>query len=311
MATARVLVVDDDSLIRQMVRDLLEIASYFVEEAVDGADGLAQAAAVHPDLILLDLVMPNLGGSVVCRRLKADPATRAIPVICMTASPGPDSNRHATAAGAAACLTIPFPRAALLAAILRMLPGGGPPREEAGHLNGGRAAPRAEEAPPRQTLTCPFCHLPQLFLDDPSHTRGPLYCSSCGGPLSPELPAAARPPTAEPRRAPHHDTPRDEGTALGGVGDRTAGSVGAAPERAADDYWGVCPACGAPGAVVLVPTGGSVENWIACHACKTRWYAGANLFACEDVAPWEAKAEQFLREYREVTGAEPPQQPQG
>jgi CheY-like chemotaxis protein len=117
MAMIRILVVDDDRLIRQMVRDLLEIADFAVGEAVDGADGLAQAAAFHPDLILLDLMMPDLDGYAVCRALKADPITRAIPVIFLTASPGLDLNREAYAAGAAACLTKPFRREALLAVV--------------------------------------------------------------------------------------------------------------------------------------------------------------------------------------------------
>jgi CheY-like chemotaxis protein len=117
MAIARILVVDDDRLIRQMARDLLEIASYFVEEAVDGADGLTQAAAFQPDVILLDLILPDMDGYAVCRTLKADPTTRAIPVIFLTASNAIDVNRQASAAGAVACLTKPFGVNALLALV--------------------------------------------------------------------------------------------------------------------------------------------------------------------------------------------------
>lgn len=123
MATARILVVDDDRLIRQMVRDMLEIAEFAVGEAVDGADGLVQAAAFHPDVILLDLMMPDMDGYAVCRRLKADPATRAIPVIFLTASANLKLNREAYAAGAVACLTKPFRREALLAVVNTTLQG--------------------------------------------------------------------------------------------------------------------------------------------------------------------------------------------
>ena len=115
--------VDDERLFRQMVRDLLEIADFEVHEAVDGADGLVQAAAVGPDLILLDLIMPDLDGYTVCRSLKADPATRAIPVIFLTVSADPHLNRQAYAAGAEACLTKPFRREALLAAVNATLQG--------------------------------------------------------------------------------------------------------------------------------------------------------------------------------------------
>ena len=122
-ATARILVVDDDDLIRQMVRDLLELAGFAVWAAVDGAEGLAQAAAVRPDLILLDLMLPDLDGYTVCRALKADPATHAIPVIFLTASADPGLNHQAYAAGAAACLTKPFEVAALLTVVNTTLQG--------------------------------------------------------------------------------------------------------------------------------------------------------------------------------------------
>ena len=123
MPTARILVVDDDQLIRQMVRDFLEVADFAVAEAVDGADGLAQAAALQPDLILLDLMMPEVDGYEVCRRLQADPATQAIPMIFLTASSNLDLNRKAYALGAVACLTKPFRREALLTVVQTTLHG--------------------------------------------------------------------------------------------------------------------------------------------------------------------------------------------
>jgi len=121
--TARILVVDDDRLLRQMVRDLLEGTDFAVAEAVDGADGLAQAAACPPDLILLDLMMPGMDGYTVCQNLQAEPTTRGMPVIVLTASPDPNLNRHAYAAGAVACLTKPFRREALLAVVQTALHG--------------------------------------------------------------------------------------------------------------------------------------------------------------------------------------------
>lgn len=123
MPAVRILVVDDDRLIRQMVRDFLEIATFAVAEAVDGPDGLARAAAIQPDLILLDLMMPGMDGYEVCQRLKADPATEKIPVIFLTATPDLSLNRQAYAAGAVACLTKPFRREALLAVVNTTLHG--------------------------------------------------------------------------------------------------------------------------------------------------------------------------------------------
>ena len=123
MSRARILVVDDDRLLRQMVRDFLEVADFAVAEAVDGPDGLAQATASRPDLILLDLMMPGMDGYTVCRQLKANPATRDLPVIFLTASPDLSLNRQAYAAGAVACLTKPFRREALVAVVQTTLHG--------------------------------------------------------------------------------------------------------------------------------------------------------------------------------------------
>jgi formate hydrogenlyase transcriptional activator len=123
MPIARILVVDDDRLLRQMVRDFLEVADFAVAEAVDGPDGLAQATASLPDLILLDLMMPGMDGYTVCRTLQAEPTTRAIPVVFLTASADPHLNRQAYAAGAVACLTKPFRREALVAVVQTTLHG--------------------------------------------------------------------------------------------------------------------------------------------------------------------------------------------
>jgi CheY-like chemotaxis protein len=121
MFKARILMVDDDHLIRQMTRDLLEIGGHFVKEALDGADALRQAAPFHPDVILLDLMLPDMDGYAVCRTLKVDPATRAIPVIFLTASNAIDVTRRAAAAEVAACLTKPFALNALLAVVATTL----------------------------------------------------------------------------------------------------------------------------------------------------------------------------------------------
>lgn len=121
----------NDQISRQVARDLLEIANYFVEEAVDGADGVRQAAAFHPDVILLDLMLPDMDGYAVCRTLKAGPATRAIPVIFLTGSNDIDVNRQASAAGAVACLAKPFELNALLTLVETTL-GGGDPRKAKG-----------------------------------------------------------------------------------------------------------------------------------------------------------------------------------
>lgn len=125
MAALKVLVVDDDPLHCRMVRDILETAGYAVVEAVDGAAGLEKAATLHPDVILLDVMMPGIDGYEVCRGLKGNPDTLAIPVIFVTISPDVTLDHLAYAAGAIACVRKPLRREALLAVIAAALKSGG------------------------------------------------------------------------------------------------------------------------------------------------------------------------------------------
>jgi two-component system cell cycle response regulator DivK len=80
----RILVIEDQEDNRQILRDLLTSADFEVIEAADGEAGLAAAAAHRPDLILMDIQLPILDGYEATRRLKADAALRAIPVIAVT-----------------------------------------------------------------------------------------------------------------------------------------------------------------------------------------------------------------------------------
>ena len=84
MSTVRVLVVEDDPNVRGLLQTLLVAEGYAVVTASDGMDGLGQAAASSPALVLLDLVMPDLGGVRVLERLRDDPVLAAIPVIVVT-----------------------------------------------------------------------------------------------------------------------------------------------------------------------------------------------------------------------------------
>jgi DNA-binding response OmpR family regulator len=80
-----VLVVDDEPEIRQLVERMLTSRGYQVALAVDGQEALDQADALLPDLVLLDAMLPRVHGFDACRRIKAGPRTRRIPVIMMTA----------------------------------------------------------------------------------------------------------------------------------------------------------------------------------------------------------------------------------
>jgi len=82
---ARILIGDDEPFLRDMVAFKLRNQGHDVTVAVDGGQALELAQTGRPDLILLDVMMPGLDGFEVLRRLKADAALRAIPVIMLTA----------------------------------------------------------------------------------------------------------------------------------------------------------------------------------------------------------------------------------
>jgi len=84
VTTTRVLVVEDDPSVRGLLETLLSTEGYDVSTASDGLAGLVEAAACRPALILLDLVMPDLGGTRVLEALRGDPALADTPVIVVT-----------------------------------------------------------------------------------------------------------------------------------------------------------------------------------------------------------------------------------
>ncbi len=80
----KILVVDDDANIREVVCFALQKAGYATVTAADGAQALTRYAAERPDLVVLDILMPELDGTEVCRRLRADPANAAVPIIFLS-----------------------------------------------------------------------------------------------------------------------------------------------------------------------------------------------------------------------------------
>jgi CheY-like chemotaxis protein len=103
-----VLVIDDEHAIRLLCRVNLTASGIEVLEASDGATGIELARRERPDLILLDVMMPGLDGWEVARRLAADPATREIPVVFLTARAGQEDRHHGEAAGAVGYVVKPF-----------------------------------------------------------------------------------------------------------------------------------------------------------------------------------------------------------
>jgi signal transduction histidine kinase/DNA-binding response OmpR family regulator len=120
----RILWADDNADMRDYVRRLLG-TQYEVEAVADGAAALAAARARRPDLILADVMMPKLDGFELLRALRADPATRALPVILLSARAGEEARVEGLAAGADAYLVKPFNARELLAQVATQLDLGG------------------------------------------------------------------------------------------------------------------------------------------------------------------------------------------
>jgi two-component system, sensor histidine kinase and response regulator len=114
---SRILVVDDISKNLQVVGTMLRNEGYHVMPATSGAQALERAHAQPPDLILLDLMMPEMDGLEVCQRLKAEPLTLQIPVIFLTASNEMEHLMKGFEAGAVDYITKPFNAPELLARV--------------------------------------------------------------------------------------------------------------------------------------------------------------------------------------------------
>lgn len=105
---ANVLIVDDDDDVRLLCRVNLEFEGYRVREAVDGQAALDAVAAERPDVVLLDVMLPEVDGWTVLASLKEDPATQDLPVVMLTARSLEEDQRKGWSTGAAEYITKPF-----------------------------------------------------------------------------------------------------------------------------------------------------------------------------------------------------------
>jgi CheY-like chemotaxis protein len=121
MAGKRILACDDDPLILRLLQVNLEIEDYDVLLAHDGQEAVEVATAEHPDLIILDIMMPRMDGHEACRRIKAAEETKDIPVVFLSAKAQQEDIEEGTALGASAYLTKPFEPDQLVEVIERLL----------------------------------------------------------------------------------------------------------------------------------------------------------------------------------------------
>jgi two-component system KDP operon response regulator KdpE len=111
-SSSRLLVIDDEPQLRKLVKVTLEAAGFAVHEAADGAEGLREAAFLRPDLIVLDLGLPDVGGAEVVQRLRE---WSAVPVLILSVRDDSRDKVEALEAGADDYVTKPFDSAELAA----------------------------------------------------------------------------------------------------------------------------------------------------------------------------------------------------
>jgi DNA-binding response OmpR family regulator len=113
----RILAVDDTPASLRLLTDLLQDEGYEVRSAIGGELALHAALSNPPELVLLDIRMPGMDGYEVCRRLKADPATRDVPVIFVSAVTETDEKVQGFGLGAVDFVTKPYQRDELMARV--------------------------------------------------------------------------------------------------------------------------------------------------------------------------------------------------
>jgi CheY-like chemotaxis protein len=118
---ATILIVDDERPLRELLVSLFQSGGHRVLEARDGRQALDLVAAEHPDAVVSDVMMPRMGGVELCRQLRQDPTTRALPVVLVSAT----DPAHAEGAGASAFVAKPFDLDDIEGLIDRLLRDGG------------------------------------------------------------------------------------------------------------------------------------------------------------------------------------------
>jgi len=122
-APKKILIVDDDRASRVLARTMLQACEepIHVMEAIGGQQALRMIEANHPDLVLLDILMPDIDGVSICHSLKRDPQTRAMKILMVTARRDERMIRAGLLAGADDYITKPFTRQQFLTAVTRLI----------------------------------------------------------------------------------------------------------------------------------------------------------------------------------------------
>ncbi len=117
-----ILVVDDDPNMRVLLRQMLGLRGFDVVEAEDGLDALAKVEEVEPDVVVLDVMMPDMDGITVCKRLRQQPKTATLPIIMLSGKVNPEAVKEGLTAGANNYLRKPVSLTDLIESIREVLP---------------------------------------------------------------------------------------------------------------------------------------------------------------------------------------------
>jgi PAS domain S-box-containing protein len=117
----KILIVDDYPANVKLLEKNLQVAGYQTVSAADGEEALAKVRTEHPDLVLLDVMLPKIDGYEACRRLRADEATAVIPIIMITALKDTEDRIRGLESGADDFISKPFERGELLARVKNLL----------------------------------------------------------------------------------------------------------------------------------------------------------------------------------------------
>jgi len=117
-----ILLVEDDPILRAMIKDHLEESAFKVLIAASSRAAYDHLASVTPDLVILDLVLPDSSGYEVCEHIRRDPKTKDVPVLVVSARLLPSHRAQAEEAGATAFLPKPYQRRELMKQLRALLP---------------------------------------------------------------------------------------------------------------------------------------------------------------------------------------------
>jgi twitching motility two-component system response regulator PilG len=114
MQKKHILIVEDEESLLKLETILLKVKGYDVTGAITGNDALEKLSRIVFDLVLLDIMLPDIDGFEICKRIRKEPRTASVPVVMLTAKKSQDDQERGTACGANAYITKPFKSAMII-----------------------------------------------------------------------------------------------------------------------------------------------------------------------------------------------------